>query len=352
MLDTITAETAMDLYTIIFRFNALLEDYRNQIYELEKFEINNKDKTLNNVFNYVKIKAVNEKAEILQAILDSYNNKACYIRNNKLDKYRLADIIPEIEEYKINKERDLILKNIKIIITDFMYKYKKEYFNNLFSQKDLSKLFPCISEKMMSVLLNSNGIRRKTCMSENDKKLAIELYREGKAFEEISEQVGKSISTLRKLIATQKKDEIFRNNLAKLEGITHNAVLEALGIALTNFKEISLYSEHITRYNKDIKELNDIDIFKNIDLIGAINNNVIFSVEVEINNNIEKSLYNLINYYKNAKLKVLYVTENKLEYAVQLRNKFTNQLNVKVYKIYEGFDRDFRNDVRRLLTSM
>lgn len=115
----------------------------------------------------------------------------------------------------------------------------------------------------------------------------------------------------------------------------HNEVIERLGgVAIKAGLEV--YSEHVTRYNANIG-----DNFKRIDLVGKIDEKIIVAIEVEISNDLTKSINNLIHKYKDAKLRILFVSGDKLEEAIRIRNDLTSMLDVKVIKIHKGFEKSF-----------
>ena len=133
--------------------------------------------------------------------------------------------------------------------------------------------------------------------------------------------------------------------------IDHNNLIRLLcnKVLSTTFytKEFSLYSELIKSYNYNLDLLGVESDKQRVNLVGILDNTIIFVVEFE-NHNVEKSFINLEN-YTNVPLRVLYVSARKYNKALALRDEFNPNSQVQIYKYYEGFERDFIKDIHRIL---
>jgi hypothetical protein len=346
MSDSISINDAKKLYEVVSLFADLDKYY---IAEIEKLKNVTIEKTnLYNTFSAHDIEQIELKKQILDKILKCFTNKAKDINMSgyNRNKVELNLIIPTLEEYerKLNISGNII-EYINYIVQDFARNTQEVYLQNLYTQKQLSQIFPMINVKKMSLLFVGAGVKRKTAITSDEMKKIINFLKENRSITEIARLINRPNTTIRNIVQDL-KNEKFRNNKPSINNIEHNQLIKMLGYEIEGRtfygKIIELYSEHVPyfSYGNEIIDLPN----RNIDLIGIYDNKIIFVTEFE-NHNLKKSLSNLLE-YKDVPVRVLFVNNNKLVKAITLRDQYTNQFDISVYKYYDGFEKDFVKDIR------
>jgi len=147
------------------------------------------------------------------------------------------------------------------------------------------------------------------------------------------------------------KKNIDKRNAKDPIDIPHHDIISKLIEQIPKKDSFIIYSEHIDGYRKR-KILNNVQyshIFENCDLIVFRDHIPFIYVEVEINNDVEKSLLNLNKYYKECAYKVLYTTEEKWEEANSFKKNMNIPENIHILKIVQNFEKDFKSDIRSFI---
>lgn len=328
-----------NLYGLVGKLNEFKSHYDDEFNKIPKADERINFGNLDDVFSGP---GINEKKDILEKLLDMY-----LIKVNKLDREKTAfydsEILPDIEELidRTNMKGNKLIEQLYNIAIDYVIENIDEYYKNVFSQKSLAKVL-LINDKNISTRLLAKGICKKNFYNKDEMDLAVKEVLSGKHWKDVAEDFGINHHTLKNEVTKIKDWEMRYNKTDAYRDITHNEIIELLGgIAIK--AGLGIHSEHITRYKTNLDGR-----FKRIDLVCKDGNDILAAIEVEIKNDIHKSLNNLIKYYEDAKLRVLFVSEDKLEEAIVLRNKLTNVSSVKVVKISKDIENCFKGMIKEV----
>lgn len=330
----LTIEKVKKIYELVKRINKLKEVYGA---EIRKIEEERKIITLENiefVFANSSITSINQKKLILEELLNIYLAKAQILDATKTS-FKMEEVIPGLDELilKTHVTGNKLIELLYIIAVDFVQANLEDYYNNKFTQKEIASLL-LVSDKGISTRLLKLNISKKKFYDKETIDMAIKEVCKGKKPKVVSEELKINESTLGNEIRKIKKKEIYYNDRDAAD-IGHDEVIERLGgVAIK--AGLDVYSEHITRYKANIG-----NGFRRIDLVCKKEEEIIAAVEVEISNDLTKSLNNLVKEYKDAKLRILFVHESKLEEAIRIRNQLISEAEVKVIKIHKGFEESF-----------
>jgi predicted transcriptional regulator len=341
------------LYKIVASMDSLLKQYNESIDIAKNMLNSNFSIDAVGCFLNQKDKLPLKKAT-LEKVINSYERiiKDFATRENNWDYYspeEMDSLIPKREAYAIDMSEDKLKKILIEIIIDYIELNKNDYNQRKFHAVDLAIIFR-FPEQSISHHLLKKGIRTKRNLTDGDLEEIKKLYSQGITKDKIADQLNLSESTVYQHILKFKRNESERNRKNSVED-SHNEVITKLIKRVPISDDICIYSEHITRYNdrKILSVLDASEIQFNIDLVILNKNEPIVSVEVEISNDLEKSLRNLKNYYPKCKYKALFVTSKKLEKAIRIRNNISSDGEIHVFKISRGYDEDFKSDILKLL---
>ncbi|PHS33632.1 MAG: hypothetical protein COA82_08235 [Alkaliphilus sp.] len=342
----------MDTALSLTDLNCLLKHVENfgglkDEYVLELNSININEYLVKGITGYTSFledkQNLETKIELLKSILSSYEEKIKNAAEKGITEFTISNSIPSWKEYNSKLTFEEIRETLHSIIGDYARLSQK------YAIKDLAIIFS-ISEKMVSVNLLKKEIRSRSRIDLATHDLIFKLYSDGLTLSETAKKLDISYSTISNYFSDFKNRETIRNSKNNIN-ITHNEAIERLVRTIPQDENITIYSEHLAEYssNSILEATGYKEIFEYADLVVFFKDKPIIYVEVEIKNDISKSLANLNARYPESRYKALFVVANKLNDATRIRNDYKNSFGIHAYKLAVGFTDDFKSDIRKII---
>lgn len=174
----LTIEKVRKLYELVKRIKKMKEIYGDKIRSIEE---ERKVITLDNldfVFANSIITNINQKKSILEELLNIYLCKAQTLDNTKVC-FDKIEVIPSIDELilKTHITGNKLTEQLYNIGVDFVQANLEDYYNNMFTQKEIANLL-LISDKCISTRLLKLNISKKNFYDKEKIEMAVkEVYR-------------------------------------------------------------------------------------------------------------------------------------------------------------------------------